>query len=71
MKALAHGKLNFMEEIKMKTNELDYVMSKKMFDIIAATRSGEDKKKNPYSYVISVVNEQFGIKGTVTHVSII
>lgn len=51
------------------TNAVEYKMSKKMFDALVKTRATEeDKKMNPYSYVMRVINETFGIKGTVTHI---
>lgn len=50
---------------------IDYRMTKKMFDSILATRSTEsEKKQNPYDYVMQVLNEGYGIRGTVKHISI-
>lgn len=50
---------------------IDYRMTKKMFDSILATRATEsEKKQNPYEYVMKVVNEGYGIRGTVKHISI-
>lgn len=50
---------------------IDYRMTKKMFDSILATRTTEsEKKQNPYEYVMKVVNEGYGIRGTVKHISI-
>lgn len=54
----------------MKNNELEYRMSKKMFDAILGKRSEGQKRKNPKEFVIGVINEEFGLKGTVTKVSI-
>lgn len=51
-------------------NELDYKMTKKMFDSILSMRTQEEEKQNPYSYVINLINETYGLKGNVTHVSI-
>lgn len=51
-------------------NTLEYRMSKKMFNAMLADRSETEKKQNPKDYVAKVINEQFGLKGTVTNVSI-
>lgn len=49
---------------------LEYRMSKKLFDVILGKRTEAEKRKNSKDYVISVINREFGLKGTVTHVSI-
>lgn len=55
----------------MKNNTaLEYRMSKKMFNSILSGRSEDEKKQNPKDYVAGVVNEQFGLKGTVTSISV-
>lgn len=51
-------------------NTLEYRMSKKMFNSILSGRSEEEKKQNPKDYVAGIVNEQFGLKGTVTNISV-
>lgn len=51
-------------------NTLEYRMSKKMFNAMLADRSETEKKQNPKDYVAKVINEQFGLKGTVTNVSV-
>lgn len=51
-------------------NTLEYRMSKKMFNSILSGRSEEEKKQNPKEYVASIINEQFGLKGTVTNISV-
>lgn len=51
-------------------NTLEYRMSKRMFDELLSTRTEEEKKQNPYSYVASIVNKQFGLKGNVTKISV-
>lgn len=54
----------------MKNNQsLEYRMSKKIFNAMLADRSETEKKQNPKDYVAKVINEQFGLKGTVTNVS--
>lgn len=55
----------------MNNEGIDYRMTKKMFDNLLESRVTEDDKKmNPYVYVMNVVNESFGLKGTVKHISI-
>ena len=49
---------------------MEYQMTKKMFDALLKTRKEEEKKLNPYVFVMKIVNEQFGIKGEVTHISV-
>lgn len=49
---------------------IEYQMTKKMFDAILATRSEEEKKENPYTFVMGVLNEQNGLRGTVKNISI-
>jgi hypothetical protein len=44
--------------------EIEYNISKRMFDEIASTRG--NKNLNPYIYVIEYINETFGLLGTVT-----
>lgn len=54
----------------MATNEIGYKMTQRMFDSLLEERTEEEKKKNPYVYVMQVINEQFGLKGKVTHIHI-
>ena len=54
----------------MKNDKLEYRMSKKMFDAILGKRSEGQKRKNPKEFVIDVINKEFGLKGTVTKISI-
>lgn len=44
--------------------EIEYTISKRMFDEIAGTRG--NKNLNPYIYVIDYINETFKLLGTVT-----
>lgn len=55
---------------KKTTDELEYRMSKKLFDAILGKRTEGEKRKNPKDYVVDVINREFGLKGTVTSVSI-
>ena len=54
----------------MHNDEIGYKMTQKMFDCLLEGRSEEEKKKNPYVYVMQIINEQFGLKGKVTHIHI-
>lgn len=68
MTALRRGKIK--GELIMKKLGLEYQMTKQMFNELLKTRREEEKKLNPYVFVMKVINETFGIKGEVTHVSI-
>lgn len=50
---------------------LEYQMPKQMFEAILKTRNNKNSKMNPYVYVMNVINESFGLRGTVTKLSII
>ena len=50
--------------------DIDYRMTKQMFDNLLDSRSDEEKKMNPYVFVIKYINENFGLKGTVKHISL-
>lgn len=50
---------------------IDYQMDKKQFDGILSTRRDNEMKKNPYQYVMDIINESYGLRGTVTHLVII
>lgn len=52
------------------TKGIDYQMPKKMFDELLKTRTESEKRLNPYQFVMGIINEQFGIKGTVTHLTL-
>lgn len=47
----------------------EYVMPKEMASELLASRGGEDRKMRPHDYLVKVVNEQFGIRGTCVTVS--
>lgn len=46
---------------------IDYQITKKQFD----GRKDDEAKKNPYQYVMGIINESYGLRGTVTHLVII
>lgn len=56
--------------MKKNMNPIGYQMSKKMFNAILETRTEAEKNKNPYEFVMNIINEEFGLKGTVTSLSI-
>lgn len=45
----------------------EYEMSRQMFDSIVKT-GGRKAKENPFPYVLKIVNDTFGIKGTVSRI---
>ena len=47
----------------------EYVMPKEMAKNLLDNRNGEEKKLNPHEYLVKIVNEQFGIRGTCVTVS--
>lgn len=49
---------------------IEYKMSKTMFQEMLKQRSELEKKQNPYTYVMQVINESFGLRGKVTHLII-
>ena len=58
-----------MKEIK--TMYYEYVMTKAMANDLLNNRTGDDKKMNPADYLIKVVNNEFGVLGICSKVSII
>ncbi len=53
------------------SKSIEYQITKKQFDGILSTRSDEEAKSNPYQYVMNIINETYGLRGTVTHLVII
>lgn len=51
--------------------EISYQMSRKAFDAMLEKRSENEKKENPYVYVMKIINEQYGLKGIVTSISLV
>lgn len=52
-------------------NALEYQMTKATFNAILSTRNEEEKKHNPYEYVMKVINDSYGLRGTVKHIFIL
>ncbi len=50
---------------------IGYQMTRKMFKSILDTRTAMEKKLNPYVFVMNVLNEQYGLKGTVKQITIL
>ena len=53
-----------------KVKGMEYQMTKQMFDSLLKTRSETEKRLNPYVFVMQVVHREFGVKGTVTHITV-
>lgn len=53
------------------TRPIEYQMPKKMFRSMLEKRTKEEGKLNPYDYVMNIINEEFGLRGTVTRLSVI
>ncbi len=51
--------------------EIGYQMTRKTFDALLSTRTEGEKKLNPLEFVMNVLNEQYGLKGIVKHVTLI
>lgn len=47
---------------------IEYKMPKEMANMYLKTAKGEFAKKYPQEYLIKVVNEEFGVKGTCINV---
>ena len=48
---------------------IEYQLSRKMYKEILDTRDNENE--NPHTYVMRVINEQFGLRGTVERLHIL
>jgi hypothetical protein len=49
---------------------IEYTMNKKTFDNLLKTRKDNEKKMNPYKYVMNIINEQYGLRGTVNRLNV-
>ena len=47
--------------------KVEYKMPKSMYDALLKTRSKEDEKVKPRTYVINLINEQYRLLRKVTH----
>lgn len=57
-----------MFEKKIMNGTIEYKMPKEMATMYLKTAKGEFAKKHPKEYLIQVVNEEFGVKGTCVNV---
>ena len=57
-----------MFEKKIMNGTIEYKMPKEMASMYLKTAKGEFAKKHPKEYLIQVVNEEFGVKGTCVNV---
>lgn len=57
-----------MFEKKIMNGTIEYKMPKKMAAMYLKTAKGDFAKKHPKEYLIKVVNEEFGVKGTCVNV---
>lgn len=57
-----------MFEKKIMNGTIEYKMPKEMASMYLKTAKGEFAKKHPKEYLIQVVNEEFGIRGTCVNV---
>ena len=57
-----------MDKNKVFNGVIEYKMPKEMAEMYLKTAKGEFAKKHPKVYLIQVVNEEFGIKGTCINV---
>lgn len=48
----------------------EYVMSKELAKEILDNRGSKDRNMRPQDYLVMIVNEQFGIRGTCVHVAL-
>lgn len=61
-----------MNNQKKKNYKIGYQMPRAMFEALLKTRRGEDEKKmNPYTYVLNIINSEFGLKNEVNHIAVI
>lgn len=51
------------------TRGIEYHLTKKMYKDILDTK--EDSAEDPRKYVMRVINEEFGLRGTVKHLHIL
>lgn len=49
---------------------IEYKMSSRMFNAMLEQRTEAEKKLNPYNYVMGIINEGFGLHGTVKKILI-
>lgn len=51
------------------TKGIEYQLTRKMYKVILDTK--EDPAEEPRKYVMKIINEEFGLRGTVTRLHIL
>jgi len=51
--------------------KIEYQMTKKMYNALLGVRNESEMNENPYTYVINLINQEFGLRGTVKHIHIL
>ena len=59
---------HIMDKKEIIGGTIEYKMPKEMANMYLKTAKGEFAKKHPQEYLIKVVNEEFGVKGTCINV---
>ena len=52
----------------MSNNDFEYKMSGQLVQTYLKMRKGKDKTADPQEYLCKIVNEEYGIKGTISRV---
>ena len=50
---------------------IEYQITKKMYNALLGTRHEADMTENPYTFVINLINNEFGLRGTVKRIHIV
>lgn len=53
------------------TRSIEYQMTKTAFQELLKTRTLEEQKVNPYTFVMKVLNDTYGLRGTVKHINLV
>ena len=54
----------------MNNRGIEYRMTKTAFQELLKTRTPEETKMNPYAFVMKVLNEEGGLRGTVKRINL-
>lgn len=50
---------------------IEYQITKQKFNFLLEQRTEDEKKINPYVYVMGIINAEYGLRGTVKKLAII
>ena len=50
---------------------IEYQMTKTAFQELLKQRTPDEMKTNPYSFVMKVINETYGLRGTVKKINLV